>query len=348
MCALRLDSNQCDSREKMAERLASASGFSAACIGVLDYSKRDLVDAWVGLRSDEIQMDGDQVLAVVTRALVTSLVLRNPDPALMSRPDADNSETWLWSSRYLIGVGERVGDLAPVAALVNNGGRKEICSQQKSLAHIGLTYAEQLRRERFAVAAQDEQNRMPEIILRSLSFGFAVTDANGKLNYMTDLARNWLDVHKELHVTNGRLAAASPSNQKLLLDRLRLATEENGQKWSVIHLGDFEDLPRTIVVLPIGRRPSLALVIFGQAQGDEVLRDRLLTALGLTVAERRLAQQLLAGKSLSDAAAENNLTISTARSYLKRVFAKTGVHRQSQLITLYHTLMPPVLTDTEQ
>ncbi len=348
MCAFELDSNKCDNREKMAERLALAAGFSSACIGVLDCSKRNFVDAWIGCGNGDPQMDKAQVLDVVARALATSLALGQHDPVLAPEHNNDESETWLWSSRYLIGIGERVGDLAPVAALVNNGSRKEISSQQRSLAHIGLTYAEQLRQEQFGIAGQDGRNQLPEVILRSLSFGFAVTDANGCLSYMTDLAKDWLEENNELHVANGRLTAANPQNQKLLMDALTVATDALGKRKSVVHLGGTDDLPRTIVVLPIGRKPSLALVVFGQAQGDEVLRDRLLMALGLTVAERRLAQQLLAGKSLSDAAAENNLTISTARSYLKRVFAKTGVHRQSQLITLYHTLIPPVLADTEQ
>jgi len=53
---------------------------------------------------------------------------------------------------------------------------------------------------------------------------------------------------------------------------------------------------------------------------------------------------LLSGKTLAVAAEESNLTISTARSYLKTIFAKTGIHRQSQLISLYHTLLPPIKT----
>lgn len=80
---------------------------------------------------------------------------------------------------------------------------------------------------------------------------------------------------------------------------------------------------KTIVVLPINEVPRLALIVFGQEEaGDSALSELLLETLGLTAAERRLAQQLLGGKSLAAAAAESNLTISTARSYLKVILPR--------------------------
>ncbi len=344
MCALQLEAYKYDGREKMAERLALAAGFSAACIGILDCSKRTLVDAWIGRGESNSSLTHAQVLDVVTRALKTSLALQPPEPA---QTLSDEGETWLWSRRYLIGIGERVGNLAPVTALVSSRGRQEISAKQQSLAHIGLTYAEQLRQERFGINGTNERSRIPEIILRSLSFGFAVTDATGTISYVTDLAKAWLERENDLQISNDRLCAVAQNNQQMLLEALARATGPL-QKTSVVHLGGSDERPRTIVVLPMGRAPTLALVVFGQARGDGILPERLLTALGLTVAERRLALQLLAGKSLAAAAEDNNVTIATARSYLKRIFIKTGVHRQSQLIALYHTLIPPVLTTAEQ
>ena len=57
-------------------------------------------------------------------------------------------------------------------------------------------------------------------------------------------------------------------------------------------------------------------------------------ALGLTSAEARLASLLASGTSLEDAAAELHISRETARSQLKVVFAKTGTHRQSELVAL--------------
>lgn len=55
---------------------------------------------------------------------------------------------------------------------------------------------------------------------------------------------------------------------------------------------------------------------------------------GLTPAEARLAAGLTSSKSLDALATELNVTKETARHQLKSVFAKLGVHRQSELIAL--------------
>jgi len=53
---------------------------------------------------------------------------------------------------------------------------------------------------------------------------------------------------------------------------------------------------------------------------------------GLTPAEARLAQALVAGEHLNDIAEHLGITKETARSQLKAVFAKTDTHRQAELV----------------
>ncbi|MDI6027220.1 hypothetical protein QBK99_13565 [Corticibacterium sp. UT-5YL-CI-8] len=71
----------------------------------------------------------------------------------------------------------------------------------------------------------------------------------------------------------------------------------------------------------------------------------------LSPAEAKLAAALAEGKSLVDAATAGGITIKTARTYLDRVFAKTGVHRQAELVALLasassvKTRMPLVSVD---
>jgi len=54
----------------------------------------------------------------------------------------------------------------------------------------------------------------------------------------------------------------------------------------------------------------------------------------LTPAEARLTARLSSGLGLAEAAAELTIEVSTARQYLKRVFAKTGTSGQSELVLL--------------
>ena len=52
----------------------------------------------------------------------------------------------------------------------------------------------------------------------------------------------------------------------------------------------------------------------------------------LTPAEGELVQLLAQGRSLEEAAAFRSVTLNTARSQLKQIFAKTGTRRQSELL----------------
>ena len=59
---------------------------------------------------------------------------------------------------------------------------------------------------------------------------------------------------------------------------------------------------------------------------------------GLTPAESRVADLLLEGLEVRDAAERLCITLETARFHLKRVLAKTGTHRQTELMRLMLSL----------
>jgi len=63
----------------------------------------------------------------------------------------------------------------------------------------------------------------------------------------------------------------------------------------------------------------------------------------LTDAEARLALSLTEGHRIEEAAEMLGITVSSARTYLKRIFAKTGITRQAELIRL--VLAAPTLLD---
>lgn len=58
--------------------------------------------------------------------------------------------------------------------------------------------------------------------------------------------------------------------------------------------------------------------------------------------ERRLLEQLVAGKSLPQAADALGIAGTTARTHLTGIVAKTGVSRQADLIALVTRLVPPL------
>lgn len=76
-----------------------------------------------------------------------------------------------------------------------------------------------------------------------------------------------------------------------------------------------------------------ALAAADMAQREGRLR-RLASVYGLTPAEARVALHVIDGGSLATYAQLAAVSVGTARTQLKSVFAKTGVSRQAELIKL--------------
>lgn len=61
---------------------------------------------------------------------------------------------------------------------------------------------------------------------------------------------------------------------------------------------------------------------------------------GLSPSEARLAHELAKGFDVKEAAETLGVTVNTARTYLRTIFQKTGVNRQSELIRLFNNAIP--------
>jgi DNA-binding CsgD family transcriptional regulator len=103
--------------------------------------------------------------------------------------------------------------------------------------------------------------------------------------------------------------------------------------------------PLQVVVSPfcpgslLNEPQATALIQFSDPFAVPKSRGAILQALyQLTAAESRLADALLQGLEVRDAAEALGITFETARFHLKRVFAKTGVGRQTELIRLMLSL----------
>ena len=67
-----------------------------------------------------------------------------------------------------------------------------------------------------------------------------------------------------------------------------------------------------------------------------------------TPAEARLAADLASGLTLAQSAARRGVTTKSARTYLERIFHKTGTHQQSQVVAMIRTVQPIVALLDEQ
>ena len=115
--------------------------------------------------------------------------------------------------------------------------------------------------------------------------------------------------------------------------------------------------PLSVLVVPLrtraealgDRRPAAAIFV-----GDPDIRldssneQHLRELYALTAGEARLAARLAQGKSVEEAAAAIGITVNTARAYLKRIYSKTGVRRQPELVRLLLLGLPRLRQDWHQ
>ncbi len=147
-------------------------------------------------------------------------------------------------------------------------------------------------------------------------------------------AREILDRGDGLAVDQGRLVVADPAPAERL--RQMLARAGDGPlAGGTIELPGTDGTPLRAVAAPLQGRGFAAVLFIDPAPGGgEQEAQRLRETYGLTHAEARVAGRLAQGQRLSEIARDLGISINTVRGHLKQVFAKTGTHRQAELVRL--------------
>lgn len=278
-----------------------------------------------------------------------SLPGRAPDPGAPSVGRSDDT-IWLSNERCLIGVGRVASsDTLPFVGLVRPRSNQDFPQWQRDMARIALLYES----GRLAWSRPPEPTPTGaalDEIMGQLDVACALVDAGRTVLYANPAAGRWLRGQRALRLDDGRLAAAGGEAQRQLAAAVRAATlgDPRGARAVVLRDDDAEEgtLPLVLTCLPLPADDTRALVIFGDRARSSAVADILLHAFGLTSCERRLACHLLAGHTLEQAAEEARIQVSTARGYLKAIFAKIGVRRQSEFVAVIGALVPPVALET--
>jgi len=202
--------------------------------------------------------------------------------------------------------------------------------------------------------------------LDRVPLGALLCDRRGRVVWMNRLAEELVRRGEGLRVRQGRLEAATANGTTAELRRLiataaliglhtprrHIAAADGGNgNIDINNAGGVMTLPRpwplkplTVMVTPLSEpaqpldialdlaRPEALLLISDPERAVQLPTDRLTHAFGLTAAEAKLAAALATGSSLTDYADTAKITIGTARWYLKQALAKTGAHRQSELV----------------
>jgi DNA-binding CsgD family transcriptional regulator len=178
-------------------------------------------------------------------------------------------------------------------------------------------------------------------VLDRLSSGAMLVDGNRRLLFANRAAEALFLPGGGLALSAGLLSATGEA-ENAALDSLvgrcaRQALSDSG--------GDLdlrcEGVPRQLRVIPLrGSMPlvspgvPVALLIEAVDRSDEAIVARLRLHYGLTPAEAAFAIEIAKGDGKRAAAARRGISYTTARTHLSRVFDKTGVNRQGELVRL--------------
>lgn len=197
------------------------------------------------------------------------------------------------------------------------------------------------------IRRNESEKEILEETLDRLAIGTIVLDGHGHAVSVNRTAQELARRSGALKIVHQRIVLARPEQAALLREMIEraLAPRRSGKA------GAFVDALR--IAAPGG--DALGLLIRSAGADDPYwsettpaaiiyLRDpaplplapeRFVAQLfGLTPAEASLATRVANGAALAEAAAHLGISEQTARSYMKRVFSKTGVGRQTELVML--------------
>jgi PAS domain-containing protein/DNA-binding CsgD family transcriptional regulator len=201
------------------------------------------------------------------------------------------------------------------------------------------------------VAARQEERRVAQLeaMFDKVSLATLLVDANGRPIFCNDAARKMLDERNWLlQGPDGTIACRNAALSKQFRNAVRsVATVGDFAATDAVLRLDNEDGEwRLAFIVPAASRfrdeSSRCAMVLVHAPERADASAQLLSALGLLPSEQRFLNSFLRSSSLSEAATETGVSDETARTYLKRVRAKLGVHRQMDLAGLISGLVPPI------
>lgn len=185
--------------------------------------------------------------------------------------------------------------------------------------------------------------------LDGLNQGFVLTDAQARPIFVNGSARELLEIADSLVLDAGALSAVNIEDGHRLRTLISSCSIESPDR-----IGGEMNLPRApgrmplnVQVTPVGSewvenavplasgwRSSAMVFITDPELGAKARLEALRERYGLTRAEAAFALEIVKGSGRKATAERLGITDGTARSHLSKIFDKTGVGRQAELVRL--------------
>lgn len=198
---------------------------------------------------------------------------------------------------------------------------------------VGQRLAERTHLQSAAVEALDR-----------LDTGVILTDPKCRIVHASAMALTLLRENTVLGVVDGCLRLWAPALQDRLRSLVRATTDlalgELAGPGQALSVPRPHRMPLALEFAPV--RPSAcvlgeqrpACLIFIRDPQVPIAIERLRDFFGLTRTEGAVAAALGSGHSVEEIAAGMGVAVATVRTHLKRILAKTGTHRQAEVVTL--------------
>ncbi len=173
-------------------------------------------------------------------------------------------------------------------------------------------------------------------IIDAVAAAVFVVDAAARVT-PCNAAAEYLIARGDFVVREGMLAACGATGHKAL--RAALAKADDQPALVVLQAASG---PLIAALLPVRADGRFVVIVNRPPKDSPAIGKALMQAFGLTQREVNVLTQLMRGQSIEAAAADLGIAVSTARSHLHKLLAKTQTTRQGELIQKVLGLLPPV------
>lgn len=183
-----------------------------------------------------------------------------------------------------------------------------------------------------------QQGGLEEVAKAALSAmapAVVIVDSDCRVLYCNESANDLLKAHNGIVIDpNSTLRGNCADGRHRLREAVKTATQDEGCEPSYVVLGGSADLdPLSVLVVGLCKdRAAITLTIPDLIAVPS--EESLIRYFNLTRVEATIVRTIASNGTVEDAAHQSDVTLETARTYLKRIFQKTGVRRQVDLVNL--------------
>jgi DNA-binding CsgD family transcriptional regulator len=234
-------------------------------------------------------------------------------------------------------------------AFFNAPSKDTLTSEQTRLFEAVLPHIMRAVRISRHIWKLELKNLVPPERSENLPQGALLADASARVVLANASAKAMLDARDGIFLCDGRLSTADSPDalQKLVTSCARSSFALGSPGGELKVLRDLRRPPLQVTVTPlrshtrladipwIGTGAPVAIIMVRDPELDRRrLEINLRGRFGLTIAETRLASEILKGYGRKAAARQRGISDATAKAQLSSIFVKTGTQRQAELVRL--------------